>query len=116
MVLDDLWFALRCRMGAKCVGFHNRCDGSTREDRAHESDRRATSLQRSTVRVDNGTATRFRTLRVMAKHSGNGHKTETPDVSHIRNVEVTHETSDINVRAVLTFAVVLTLATIAVSA
>ena len=38
------------------------------------------------------------------KHKGNGHRTETPDVSHIRNVEVTHETSDINVRAVLTFA------------
>jgi hypothetical protein len=49
------------------------------------------------------------------KHKGNGHRTETPDVSHIRNVEVTHETSDINVRAVLTFAAVLTLATIAVS-
>ncbi|HEU4873169.1 MAG TPA: hypothetical protein VFT44_08720 [Pyrinomonadaceae bacterium] len=50
------------------------------------------------------------------KHKGNGHRTETPDVSHIRNVEVTHETSDINVRAVLMFAAVLTLATIAVSA
>ena len=49
------------------------------------------------------------------KHKGNGHRTETPDVSHIRNVEVTHETSDINVRGVLTFAVVLTIATIAVS-
>ena len=45
-----------------------------------------------------------------------GHKTETPDVSHIRNVEVTHETSDISVRGVLTFVVVLTLATAAVSA
>ena len=41
------------------------------------------------------------------------HRTETPDVSHIRNVEVTHETSDVNVRGVLTFAVVLALATIA---
>ncbi len=41
------------------------------------------------------------------KHKGNGHKTETPDVSHIRNVEVEHETSDINVRGVVTFAVVL---------
>ena len=50
------------------------------------------------------------------KHKGNGHRTETPDVSHIRNVEVTHETSDINVRAVLMFAAVLTLATIPVSA
>jgi hypothetical protein len=49
------------------------------------------------------------------KHKGNGHKTETPDVSHIRNVEVTHETSDINVRGVLTFVVVLTIATIAIS-
>jgi hypothetical protein len=46
---------------------------------------------------------------------GNGHKTETPDVSHIRNVEVTHETSDINVRSVLVFVVVLTVATAAVS-
>ena len=46
---------------------------------------------------------------------GNGHKTETPDVSHIRNVEVTHETSDINVRGVLVFVVVLTVTTIAVS-
>ena len=49
------------------------------------------------------------------KHKGNGHKTETPDVSHIRNVEVTHETSDISVQGVLTFVVVLTLATAAVS-
>ena len=48
------------------------------------------------------------------KNKGNGHRTETPDVSHIRNVEVTHETSDINVRGVLTFAAVLTIATIAV--
>jgi hypothetical protein len=47
---------------------------------------------------------------------GNGHKTETPDVSHIRNVEVTHEMSDINVRGVLTFVVVLTIATAAISA
>lgn len=50
------------------------------------------------------------------KEKGNGHKTETPDVSHIRNVEVTHETSDVNVRGVLTFAVVLALATIAIGA
>ena len=41
------------------------------------------------------------------KHKGNGHKTETPDVSHIRNVEVEHESSDINLSAVVTFAVVL---------
>ena len=49
------------------------------------------------------------------KNKGDGHRTETPDVSHIRNVEVTHETSDINVRAVLTFIVVLTVTTIVVS-
>ena len=41
------------------------------------------------------------------KTKGDAHKTETPDVSHIRNVEVVHETSDINVRAVVTFAAAL---------
>ena len=50
----------------------------------------------------------------MSKHSGDGHKTETPDVSHIRNVEVTHETSDIDVSGVLTFVVALTILTIGV--
>jgi hypothetical protein len=50
------------------------------------------------------------------KDKQNEHKTETPDVSHIRNVEVTHETSDVSVKGVLTFVVVLTLATAAVSA
>ena len=50
------------------------------------------------------------------KHKGNGHKTETPDVSHIRNVEVTHEPSDISVSGVLVFVVVLTIATAAVCA
>ena len=49
------------------------------------------------------------------KHKGNGHKTETPDVSHIRNVEVTHEKSDVSVRGVMTFVIVLTIATIAVA-
>lgn len=48
----------------------------------------------------------------MAKH--NGHQTETPDVSHIRNVEVTHEASDINIGGVLTFVVALTILTIGV--
>ena len=47
--------------------------------------------------------------------TGDGHRTETPDVSHIRNIEVTHETSDVNARGVLTFVVVLTLATAFVS-
>jgi hypothetical protein len=50
----------------------------------------------------------------MAKHSGDGHKTETPDVSHIRNEEVTHEKSDINVNGVLTFVVALTIMTIGI--
>ena len=45
---------------------------------------------------------------------GNGHRTETPDVSHIRNVEVAHEPSDVNVRGVGTFVLVLTLATITI--
>ncbi|HEU4835092.1 MAG TPA: hypothetical protein VFS90_11775 [Pyrinomonadaceae bacterium] len=49
------------------------------------------------------------------KNKGDGHKTETPDVSHIRNVEVTHESSDVNVRAVLTFIVVLTVSTAVVA-
>ena len=48
-------------------------------------------------------------------HKGDGHRTETPDVSHIRNVEVTHEASDVNVRAVLTFVIVLTVATATIS-
>ena len=41
------------------------------------------------------------------KARGNGHKTETPDVSHIRNVEVTHETSDVSLRGVFTFIALL---------
>jgi hypothetical protein len=45
---------------------------------------------------------------------GNGHKTETPDVSHIRNVEVTHETSDVSVKGVGTFVLALTIATIVI--
>jgi hypothetical protein len=45
----------------------------------------------------------------------NGHKTETPDVSHIRNVEVEHEASDVDVRAVGTFVLVLTVTTIVIA-
>lgn len=47
------------------------------------------------------------------KSSGNGHKhiTETPDVSHIRNVEVTHEKSDVSVSGVATFVIALTILT-----
>lgn len=50
----------------------------------------------------------------MSNHSSNGHHTETPDVSHIRNVEVTHEASDINVGGVLAFVVALTLMTVGI--
>jgi hypothetical protein len=55
----------------------------------------------------------------MAKHGqGNGHKdnlrdrphvTETPDVSHIKNVDVTHEASDVSIGGILKFAVGLTI-------
>lgn len=41
------------------------------------------------------------------KHNGNGHDprhvTETPDVSHIKNLDVTHEASDVNVSGVAKF-------------
>jgi hypothetical protein len=52
----------------------------------------------------------------MRTDKGNGHKTETPDVSHIRNVEVTHETSDVSVRGVMMFVIVLSLSIAIVSA
>ncbi len=49
----------------------------------------------------------------MAKHKSNGHgaghATETPDVSHIRNLDVTHEASDVSVGGILKFVVGLTL-------
>jgi hypothetical protein len=45
-------------------------------------------------------------------HNGNGserlHITETPDVSHIKNVDVTHEASDVSVSGVLKFVLALT--------
>ena len=49
-------------------------------------------------------------------HSDNGreHVKETPDVSHIRNVDVTHELSDVDLRGILTFVVGLTVMTIVV--
>lgn len=40
-------------------------------------------------------------------HRGDGHRTDTPDVSHIRNEEVGHERSDVSVRGVIMFCVVL---------
>src|SRR6266545_2789560 len=44
-------------------------------------------------------------------HHHHGHPTETPDVSHIRNVDVTHELSDVSVEGVLKFIVGLTIMT-----
>jgi hypothetical protein len=48
-------------------------------------------------------------------HRGDGHKTETPDVSHIRNVEVTHERSDVSVQGVLMFVIALSVSIALVS-
>ena len=60
----------------------------------------------------------MRNTRTMAKsgHTGNGqgHVTETPDVSHVRNVDVTHELSDVNVIAILKFVAGLVIMTVAV--
>lgn len=48
-------------------------------------------------------------------HNGNGHDprhaTETPDVSHIKNLDVTHEDSDVSVSGVLKFVIGLTVMT-----
>ncbi len=49
------------------------------------------------------------------RHKGNNeHVTETPDVSHIKNIDVTHEVSDVNVPALLKFVIALTVMTIVV--
>jgi hypothetical protein len=51
------------------------------------------------------------------RHNGNGHNphaTETPDVSHIKNVDVTHEASDVSVSGVLKFVAGLTALTVVV--
>ncbi len=52
------------------------------------------------------------------KHSGNGHDrlhiTETPDVSHIKNLDVTHEASDVSVSGVVKFVVALSVLGVAV--
>jgi hypothetical protein len=44
-----------------------------------------------------------------SQHNGHGHVTETPDVSHIKNVDVTHEASDVSVGGILKFVVGLTI-------
>jgi hypothetical protein len=47
-----------------------------------------------------------------SKHNGNGHGrlhvTETPDVSHIKNIDVTHEASDVSVSGIAKFVAGLT--------
>src|SRR6267142_6557402 len=47
----------------------------------------------------------------MAKNGHNGHRRgrETPDVSHIQNIDVTHEASDVNIGGILKFVVGLTI-------
>ena len=40
---------------------------------------------------------------------GHGHITETPDVSHIKNVDVTYEASDVNISGIVKFVVGLTI-------
>jgi len=42
-------------------------------------------------------------------HSVHGHAKETPDVSHIKNIDVTHEASDVSVGGILKFVVALTI-------
>ena len=48
-----------------------------------------------------------------SKHKGE-HLTETPDVSYIKNVDVTHETSDVYIGGIAKFAVGLFVLTVAV--
>ena len=50
----------------------------------------------------------------MGKNGHKEHVTETPDVSHIKNIDVTHEESDVNVPALLKFVLALTVMTIVV--
>src|SRR5947209_9202687 len=45
--------------------------------------------------------------------NGRGNVTETPDVSHIKNVDVTHEESDVEVKSIAMFVFGLTLMTVA---
>jgi hypothetical protein len=48
--------------------------------------------------------------------NGHGHVTETPDVSHIKNLDVTHEASDVSISGILKFVVGLTVLVIVVQA
>ena len=42
-------------------------------------------------------------------HNGHGRAKETPDVTHIKNIDVTHEASDVSVGGILKFVVGLTI-------
>lgn len=55
-------------------------------------------------------------IKIMAKLDRNGkeHMTETPDVSHVRNVDVTHELSDVNVPGILKFVGALVVMTVVI--
>lgn len=52
----------------------------------------------------------------VTKNKGNEkhHVTETPDVSHIKNLDVTHEASDVSIGGILKFVVGLTILTVVV--
>lgn len=47
--------------------------------------------------------------------NGHGHVTETPDVTHIKNLDVTHEASDVSISGILKFVVALTILLIVVN-
>ena len=48
-----------------------------------------------------------------SEQKSKGHVTETPDTSHIKNVDVTHETSDVQVGSIAKFVVGLFVLTVA---
>ncbi|HKO95501.1 MAG TPA: hypothetical protein VJU86_00810 [Pyrinomonadaceae bacterium] len=50
-----------------------------------------------------------------ASGNGHGHVTETPDVSHIKNIDVTHEASDVSIGGIMKFVIGLTVFGIIVS-
>ena len=49
----------------------------------------------------------------MAEHDRKVHVTETPDTSHIKNIDVTHETSDVQISGIAKFIIGLLILTIA---
>ena len=49
----------------------------------------------------------------MAEHDRKSHVTETPDTSHIKNIDVTHEQSDVQISGIAKFIVGLLILTIA---